>query len=605
MKLIEKIAKYDKDRPWFSFEFFPPKTDQGFENLLSRIARLVTFDPLALSVTWGAGGNTKERSLELAGITQSEHGVDTVLHLTCTNMKKGMIEDALRDAKARGIETILALRGDSPRGQEHWIPTDLRFAHAVDLVKFIKTTPEFASDFCVGVTAYPDGHPDKETDEEGELEFLKQKIDAGGDFIITQLFYDVDSFLAWVGKVRQKGITVPIIPGIMPIQTYASFLRMTKLCGTRVPPELMADLVPISHDDQKVKDYGVDLAIKMVRQMTASGDIRGLHFCTLNLEKSVVRILENIGGAGASLRSANRLITDAPSSADERAITPHSAADSAAVSLAVSGPQPEGEAGKGELNNAASWDDFPNGRFGDFKSPAYGATDLWGSSTLSRNQALEQWGHPRTLDDLTTMFLRHLHSKIATTPFSPAPLSPESLMIIEHLETLTRHGWWTVGSQPAINGASSADEIVGWGPRGGYVYQKCFVECFVEEKDLERIERKVREKGEGWIDYYAANVKGDLHTSASHEARNAVTWGIFPGQEVAQTTIIEEESFLAWKDEAFGIWEEWATFYPPDSEERQLLEGIRNGRWLLTLIHHEYTNPSALWSFLFEDDPVV
>ena len=105
------------------------------------------------------------------------------------------------------------------------------------------------------------------------------------------------------------------------------------------------------------------------------------------------------------------------------------------------------------------------------------------------------------------MFLRHLHAKIATTPFSPSPLSPESLMIIEHLERLNRHGWWTVGSQPAINGASSADEVVGWGPRGGYVYQKCFVECFVEQKDLEKIERKVREKGDGWIDYYAANVQ--------------------------------------------------------------------------------------------------
>ncbi|KAH9843161.1 methylenetetrahydrofolate reduct [Rhodofomes roseus] len=605
MKLTEKIAQYDKDRPWLSFEFFPPKTDQGFENLLSRIARLVTLDPLTLSITWGAGGNTKERSLELAGITQSEHGVDTILHLTCTNMKKGMIEDALRDAKARGIKTILALRGDPPRGQEHWIPTDPRFTHAVDLVRFIKTTPEFASDFCVGVAAYPDGHPDKEIEEEGEIEYLKQKIDAGGDFIITQLFYDVDGFLAWVKRVRQKGVTVPIIPGIMPIQTYASFLRMTKLCGTRVPLELMADLVPIRNDDQKVKDYGVDLAVKMIRQMIASGDIRGLHFCTLNLEKSIVRILEDLGWIGGSLKSANKLITDTPAGLDERSITPHRAADSAAVSLAVAGPQPEGEAGKGELNNAASWDDFPNGRFGDYKSPAYGETDLWGSSILSRNQAIEQWGNPRTLNDLTTMFLHHLHSKIATTPFSPTPLLPESLMIIEHLERLTKQGWWTVGSQPTINGASSTDEVVGWGPRGGYVYQKCFVECFVEQKDLEEIERKVREKGEGWVDYYAANVKGELRTTVSPEGRNAVTWGIFPGQEVAQTTIIEEESFLSWKDEAFAIWEEWASFYPPGSDERKLLDSVRNERWLLTLIHHDYSNPSALWEFLFKDGPVI
>lgn len=455
-------------------------------------------------------------------------------------------------------------------------------------------------------SAYPDGHPDRETDEDGELEHLKRKVDAGADFIITQLFYDVDTFLQWVKRVRQKGIQVPIIPGIMPIHTYASFLRMTKLCGTRVPHSLMSDLVPLRHDDSKVKDYGVDLAVEMIRKLTTDGDIRGVHLCTLNLEKSVTRVLEGLSWVGGSLKPANRLIADASIGPDANLIiTPHNATDSAAISLAAAGQGPDGEAGKGELNNAASWDDFPNGRFGDFKSPAYGETDLWGSSIMSRNQALEQWGHPKTLDDLTTMFLRHLHSKIATTPFSPTPLSPESLMIIQHLERLTRRGWWTVGSQPAINGASSSDEVVGWGPRGGYVYQKCFVEFFLERADLERIERKIRDEGHGWVDYFAGNVQGECRTTVPEGGRNAVTWGVFPGQEIAQSTIIERESFLSWKDEAFSIWAEWASFYPPDSQERRLLESIRAERWLVSVVHHDYTDPSALWTFLLKGDPVL
>ena len=192
----------------------------------------------------------------------------------------------------------------------------------------------------------------------------------------------------------------------------------------------------------------------------------------------------------------------------EHTVTPHAAADRATKELATSVPEPD--ASKGEVNSAADWDDFPNGRFGDFKSPAYGETDRWGSSALQSKAAttpLSQWGNPKTVGDLTSLFLRYLHSKITTTPFSSTPLSPESLMIFPHLEKLTSKGWWTVGSQPAINGAPSIDEVVGWGPRGGYVYQKCFVEFFVEDKDVERIAKKVDSEGAGWISYFAGNAK--------------------------------------------------------------------------------------------------
>ncbi|KAH9952074.1 methylenetetrahydrofolate reduct [Amylocystis lapponica] len=598
MKLIQKIAEHDRNKPFYTLEFFPPKTDQGFENLLIRISRLTSLNPLAVSITWGAGGTTKDRSIELAGLTQQEHGIETILHLTCTNMEQGMVDDVLRDAKERGITNILALRGDPPRGEEYWIPTDPRFTHGSDLVSYIHSSPEFSSHFCIGVAAYPDGHPDRDTDEDGELDYLKAKVDAGADFIMTQLFYDVDGFTQWVKRVRQKGIRVPIIPGIMPIQTYASFLRMTKLCGTRVPPNIMADLDPLRHDDQKVKNYGVQLAVDMIRKLMTTGDIRGVHFCTLNLEKSVTRVLECLQWTGSSQQVANRLIADEPTLPESQlVITSQNATDSAANSLATGGPTEE--AGKGELNNATGWDDFPNGRFGDFKSPAYGNVDLWGGSTLSRKEVLAQWGHPQTTDDLTEIFLRHLHSKIATTPFSPTPLSPESHMILPQLEQLTRKGWWTVGSQPAINGEKSTDEVVGWGPRGGYVYQKCFIEFFAKAADVEDIERKVEQEGRGWVDFFAGNARGECRTNVAEGGRNAVTWGVFPGQEVAQSTIIEKESFLSWKDEAFSIWAEWASFYPPDSQERNLLESISSEWWLVSIVHHDYTDASAMWTFLF------
>ena len=195
-----------------------------------------------------------------------------------------------------------------------------------------------------------------------------------------------------------------------------------------------------------------------------------------------------------------------------------------AAGFTLTGPAKETEVGKGELNHAATWDDFPNGRFGDFKSPAYGELNPWGTSNVTasiqrsvyhtlaehivqRDQALSQWGYPKKLEDITSVFLRYLHAKITTTPFSPEPLSPESIMILRHLERLTEKGWWTVGSQPAVDGASSDHEVLGWGPQGGYVYQKCFVEFFVTAEDVARIGSKVHARGKGWVDYFASNAE--------------------------------------------------------------------------------------------------
>ncbi|CAA7271526.1 unnamed protein product [Cyclocybe aegerita] len=613
MKLSDQIKAQDPYHPFYTFEFFPPRTDQGFENLVSRISRLSTLNPLALSVTWGAGGSTKDRSLELAGLTQG-NGFNTILHLTCTNMEMGLVDEVLKAVKDQGIKNILALRGDPPRGEEEWIASDPRFTRAADLVSYIRSVPEYSSWFCIGVAGYPDGHADSLVEEDTEIGRLKEKVDAGADFIITQLFYDVDQFLSWYKKVRQRGIRVPVIPGIMPIQTYSSFARVTKLCGARVPDPVSHALAAIGHDDQLVKDFGVNLAVDMISRLRAEGGISGFHFCTLNLEKSVQRVLENLGWAGLPTIAPNKLIVETPAPGTPTHPAPHvdltvlttpTLATTLATQSLSATSLTDGEAGRGELNNAASWDDFPNGRFGDFKSPAFGNQDLWGGSGISRNEALAQWGHPKELEDLTRIFLDYLHSKIPTTPLSPTPLSPESLMILKHLEKLTERGWWTVGSQPAISGASSSDSVVGWGPRSGYVFQKCFVEFFCETSDVEAIEELVRERGGGWVHYFASNNEGECRSNVPADGRNAVTWGVFPGKEIIQTTIIEKASFLSWKEEAFFIWSEWASFYRPGSAERKLLEGVRDNRWLVSLVHHDYKNTEALWTFLFEDGKCV
>ncbi|CAE6420526.1 unnamed protein product [Rhizoctonia solani] len=609
MKLSEKLANHTSDAPYFTFEFFPPRTDQGYSNLLTRISGLASLKPIAASVTWGAGGSTRDRSLDLAGFCQRDNGLDIILHLTCTNMEKGTIDDTLATAMERGISTVLALRGDPPRGEEYWIPADPRFQHAEDLVTYIKQHPTFGSHFCIGVAGYPDGHSEGGGEEE-QLSHLKRKVDAGAEFIITQLFYDVEKFKSWVRKVRNTGISIPVIPGVMPLQTYATFTRMTELCKATVPQHIQANLDAIKHDDQLVKEYGVSLAVSMIRSILVDGDIKGVHFCTLNLEKSVRKILDELGWTHESLHY-NQIITDAsqsprirPAAADALhhpvafTISPSEATQHAATSLTE-------HSRTGTLRTAAEaidsgWDDFPNGRFGDSKSPAFGVVDPWdgGGLGVPPHVAVSQWGRPTTEQDLSDLFLAYLNDKTSTTPFSPEPLSDESTPILPHLVSLTKRGLWTVSSQPAVDGALSSDPVVGWGPRDGRVFQKSFVEFFATEADLNKVAKAVEDSGEGWVTFFAGNNDDGFLTNIPDSGSNAVTWGVFPGQEIAQPTIIDRDSFLAWKDDAFMIWHDFGLCYPPDSPTRKLLEGITKTRWLVSIIHHDYKDSNALWDFL-------
>ncbi|KAI0032200.1 methylenetetrahydrofolate reduct [Vararia minispora EC-137] len=608
MKFADKFASSTDH--FYTFEFFPPRTDQGFNNLLPRISRLAQLRPQGVAVTWGAGGSTKDRSLELAAIAQKEYGLDTVMHLTCTNMRQGLVDEALRSAKAIGVQNIMALRGDPPRGEEYWIATDPRFKHAIDLVSYIRSSPEFSDAFSIGVAGYPDGHGDKLFTDEEEMVHLKAKVDAGADFIVTQIFYDIDNFLGWVQKLRDYGITIPILAGIMPIQTYASFQRVTKLCGTHVPPSLMQGLDLIKGDDQKVKEFGVQLSVKMVLRIAASGAVRGFHFCTLNLEKSVQRVLENVGWSPGGSCVHNKLIAESPGSVLHPSITnpdllvsPTTATFSAMSGMGmgqahVPGPR---NVGKGEANNAGAWDEFPNGRFGDVNSPAFGSQDQWGgfSGVVPTRTA---WGSPQSTEDVTTIFLRFLNSETKQFAFSSTPLSSETTLILPYLKRLAERDWWPVGSQPAVDGADSGDEIVGWGPAGGYVYQKPFVEFFAEASDVDALEDKLKRSGVNCVDFLAANAQGDFKTNISPETRNAVTWGVFPGQEIIQSTIIEQESFLTWKDEAFSTWTSWASLFPPQTREREVLDSIKKTRWLVNVTHHDFKDANALWRFLFDDD---
>ena len=389
MPRLTELLK-DKEGPFHTLEFFPPRTEAGFVNLVDRIRRLTSGPlppPLAVSVTWGAGGSTADKTLELAEQV-TKCGIDVILHLTCTNMPKAKVDQALSTARRVGVQNILALRGDPPRGEEYATepnPEPDFFQHADDLVRYIRA--EHGSYFCIGVAGYPTPHVDSASPED-DLHWLKVKCDAGADFIITQLFYDVDKFETWVEKCRAAGIDQPIIPGVMPIQNFASFRRLVNLTQCEVPQQILDDLEPIKADDAAVKRYGIDLATRMVSRLVKV--VPGVHFCTLNLEKSVRTVLQNLEWSegkdpdhGVRL---NRLIEDdetlgtSPPAQRELAVSPQEASLLAQRVLANKAVTPKKPANTPQASTTEdSWDEFPNGRFTDVRSPAYGEIDGWGS----------------------------------------------------------------------------------------------------------------------------------------------------------------------------------------------------------------------------------
>jgi methylenetetrahydrofolate reductase (NADPH) len=262
-------------KPTFSFEFFPPKTAQGIQNLYDRMDRMHAFGPTYVDVTWGAGGRSAHLTCEMVKTAQTALGLETCMHLTCTDMPKSKIDEALREAHDSGCKNILALRGDPPREQEKWEATSGGFRYAKDLVKYIRQG--YGDHFDIGVAGYSERCEDNE-DVDQLVTHLKEKVDAGSTFVVTQMFYDVDLFLEWVRKCREAGITVPIVPGIMPISTYAAFIRRANgPMRCHVPQSWLDAMEPIKNDDVEVREVGKNLVTEMCQKLLASGEIHHLH----------------------------------------------------------------------------------------------------------------------------------------------------------------------------------------------------------------------------------------------------------------------------------------------------------------------------------------
>ncbi|WP_353513923.1 methylenetetrahydrofolate reductase [NAD(P)H] [Thermus sp. LT1-2-5] len=287
-----KIRDLLKSRqgPLFSFEFFPPKTAEGEEALFRTMAELKAFRPAFVSITYGAMGSTRERSVVWARRIL-ELGLTPLAHLTVAGQSRAEVGEVLDRFVESGVENLLALRGDPPQGERVFRPHPEGFRYAAELVALIRA--RYGEEVSVGGAAYPEGHPESES-LQADLRHFKAKVEAGLDFAITQLFFNNAHYFGFLERARRAGIEIPILPGIMPITNYAQLRRFTEVCGASIPGPLLSKLERHQDDPKAILEIGVDHAARQVAELLQAG-VEGVHFYTLNKSPATRMVLEQLG----------------------------------------------------------------------------------------------------------------------------------------------------------------------------------------------------------------------------------------------------------------------------------------------------------------------
>lgn len=291
MKIRDSIAA--STSPFYSLEFFPPKERENWPGFFATVERLKALNPLFASVTYGAGGSTQDNTLEITSHLKNVMGLEPMAHLTCVGATRERIADYLRRLREVNVDNVLALRGDAPKGQDiDWDTAEFRYA--ADLVRF---TRDAQPDMGVGVAGYPAAHPESPSFA-SDLRHTADKVNAGADFIVTQLFFDVREYFDFVERLRAMGVNVPVLPGILPIQSLESVRRILSLCGANIPGKLYLELEAANEKGgaEAVKEAGIAFAQQQIRSLL-DGGAPGIHLYTLNRADTCLRIAEAVGAA--------------------------------------------------------------------------------------------------------------------------------------------------------------------------------------------------------------------------------------------------------------------------------------------------------------------
>jgi methylenetetrahydrofolate reductase (NADPH) len=294
-----KISEYyKKQKSTISFEFFPPKTAEGETKLFETVTELKKLAPSFVSVTYGAMGNTQANTLRIVEEIKYKIGLEVAAHLTCVAHSRGEIERILTTLRAKGIENIVPLRGDPPQGQSEFQAPPDGFHYASELVRFIRQHPTLGKAFDLSVAGYPEGHPECR-DKQKDLEHLKRKVDEGADAVMTQLFFNNRHYFDFVQRARKIGITVPIVPGIMPVTHGPQIEKFSRMCGAEIPKEIHEAIVRFGEDQSSIMKFGIEYATRQCEELLRGG-APGLHFYTLNQSLATRQIFTNLHLSRAS-----------------------------------------------------------------------------------------------------------------------------------------------------------------------------------------------------------------------------------------------------------------------------------------------------------------
>lgn len=577
---------------------------------------MAVLEPLFVDVTWTTsadGKDSRDGTFAVCEYARQYAGLTPMLHLTLTGMTIAQLREVLQRAKEAGIRNILALRGDPPKGSAVWAPTEGGLSRAEELVRLIRA--EHGDAFCVAVAGFPEGYrePGRPAGGEhawaadvaaedaeaaaavgGEAEAVAAaaaKVAAGADLILTQCIYDAAGYSRFVKACRAAGVPddVPIVPGVLPVHGWQAFRHMTAYTGVSVPAEMRSELreAAVAGDDAAVREVGHRHMLRLCEALLEAG-APGLHFYTLNLEGATKAALRDLGLARGS--EARRLpwrpLGDGPRAAEQ-------------VRPIFWANRP-----RSYVERTREWAEQPTGRWGDGDSPAFGALSeshfgatvtVLGSSEVRR--AL--WGEAEALATdaaVCEVFARYLEGAVARLPWCDQALLPETAAIRARLIAINRAGYCTINSQPRVNATRSDDPVVGWGGPGGRVYQKGYVECFCSPSLLAALMEAA--SAHPFVTFTAVDKAGNLYTNCKRRGVQAVTWGVFPGKEVLQPTVVDEAAFLAWKEEAFQLWQSvWASAYPEDSVAADTLHGIQSSWFLVHVVDHDFVAGDILRPF--------
>ncbi|KRZ04391.1 putative methylenetetrahydrofolate reductase, partial [Trichinella zimbabwensis] len=574
--LIDRIKEnISSGRRFFSLEFFPPHTPEGLINLLNRVDIFANSQPLFVDVTWVMRSDPASEkvtsSSSLADCVLNFCLLDTMLHITSVQYNEKTVLSNLERVKKIGIRNILALRGDIS-DDANVTATD--FQYACQLVQFIRS--HYGDYFTICVAGL----------------YLCAKVDAGADFIITQLFFNEMHYFQFVSDCRKIGIVVPIIPGILPIQSYQSIMKIVQLSKIVIPDSVLTTLESIKENAEAVRNFGISFAVELCRKLLNAEQhvVPGLHFYTLNQEKS---ILEQIG---LWKKAPGRILP-------WKKHPVHSVRCREAVRPIYWNARP-----KSYLCRTRDWKQFPHSRWGDLGNPAFGDLKHYLFSCIDQmndSRALDMWDKElssfKHVRDIFCNFIartpnRHGHT-VRRLPWNENHLDPAVDILKDELIYYNSNGILTINCQAAVNGLPSNDPTFGWGEANGYIYQKGYLEFFASSKCTTILLNHVQNFPS--VNYHAINFDGSFETlNYDEDATMALTWGVFVGQEILQPIVANAASFRVWKDEAFDLWQRWARLYESGSIGRKLLQSIHDDHRLITLIDNDYPQPCSLSALL-------